>query len=370
MEGWNDSKKTFRYLNRVRFSHPIYPIFADISIIKSSRSMQGVQVPTHTIQEGKVFANQETYEIELELDNHKIGVGTDYADLPILMDSIRKSIRIILSALQTTPYPIGLKEKDQILQEYMKLIHGPNFQPRRILPKDFIGPSSYTIQIDNILPLLETEQAGRVSNIRNNYSVTEKADGERRLLYVSGNGRIYMIDMNMNVIFTGTTIDENNAEKSSPGVGKLKFQDSLLDGEFIKYDKNGDVINLFMAFDIYYIHNNSVRELGFIPSNIVSPLDLETENEESKKDSKLNINTRVNLLSEFIQKMKLKSIVEDTKITTKTSKKTVSVTSPCHFAIRCKKFYSGDGTTIFSSCHKILANVTDAPAAPPSAALR
>lgn len=361
MEGWNDSKKTFRYLNRVRFSHPIFPIFADLSIIKSSRSMQGVHVPTHTIQDGKVFQNQETYEIELELDNHKIGVGTDYNELSVLLQSIRKTIRIVLSALQTTPYPIGLKEKDQILLEYMKLIHGSNFQPRRILPKDFIGPSSYTLQIDNILPLLETIQVGHALNIRNNYSVTEKADGERRLLYVSGNGRVYMIDMNMNVIFTGTTIDENNTEKSNPGVGKLKFQDSLLDGEFIKYDKHGNVINLYMAFDIYYIHAKSVRELGFIPSTIVSSLDLENEETKKEESKKLNINTRVNLLSEFIQKMKLKPIVEDSKITTttKTSKKTVSLTSPCHFAIRCKNFYSGDGTTIFSSCAKILANVTD-----------
>ena len=355
MENWSDSKKTYRYLNRVRFTHPLYPIFADLSIIKSSQSMQKIQVPTHTIQEGKVFTNQETYEIELELDNHKIGVGTEYADLPILLNSIRKNIRIILSALQTTPYPIGLKEHEQILQEYMKLIHGPNYQPRRILPKDFTGPSSYTLQMDNILPLLETEQVnGRVSNIRNNYSVTDKADGERRLLYVSGNGRVYMIDMNMNVIFTGTTIDENYSEKTGSGdVGKIKFNHSLLDGEFIKYDKNGNVINLYMAFDIYYIYNKSVRELGFIPSSIVSSLDLETEESKKEESKKLNINTRVNLLLEFIQKLKLKSIVEDSKISKKT------ITSPCHFAIRCKKFYSGDGTTIFSSCAKILANVSD-----------
>ena len=108
-----------------------------------------------------------------------------------------------------------------------------------------------------------------------------------------------------------------------------------------------------MAFDIYYIYNKSVRELGFIPSSIVSSLDLETEESKKEESKKLNINTRVNLLLEFIQKMKLKSIVEDSKISKKT------ITSPCHFAIRCKKFYSGDGTTIFSSCAKILANVSD-----------
>ena len=34
---WQDSKKIFRFINRVRFSHPDYPFFFDISIIKSNK---------------------------------------------------------------------------------------------------------------------------------------------------------------------------------------------------------------------------------------------------------------------------------------------------------------------------------------------
>ena len=347
MEGWTDSKKTFRYLNRVRFSHSLYPIFVDISIVKSSKTIQNTHIPYHTIQESGVFTNQETYEIELELDNTRIGEGADYTDLSILMDSIRKSIRIILSALQSTPYPIGIKERDSVLIEYMKLIHDNNFKERAIIPQDFIGPSSLTIQIDNILPIQDNDNVRQVYNIRNNYSVTDKADGERRLLYVSGNGKLYMIDMNMNVIFTGTTIDENSIEQT--GVKQLKFQDSIIDGEFIKYDKNGDVINLYMAFDIYFIHAKNVRDLGFIPT-ISSSID----DEESKESSKKIISTRLNLLLEFIDKIKLKSIVEDT------SNKKTSIKSPCKFSIKCKNFYnSGEDNTIFASCAKILANDKD-----------
>ena len=29
---WSDSKKLFRHINRVRFSHDEYPVFADITI--------------------------------------------------------------------------------------------------------------------------------------------------------------------------------------------------------------------------------------------------------------------------------------------------------------------------------------------------
>jgi hypothetical protein len=35
---WMDVKKTFRYMNRVKFIHPDYPISADLSIIRSSKS--------------------------------------------------------------------------------------------------------------------------------------------------------------------------------------------------------------------------------------------------------------------------------------------------------------------------------------------
>jgi len=60
---WSDSKKLFRHINRVRFSHPQYPVFADISIIKSSRKSGKVPIPQYTIQEAGVFDGIESYEV-------------------------------------------------------------------------------------------------------------------------------------------------------------------------------------------------------------------------------------------------------------------------------------------------------------------
>jgi hypothetical protein len=46
------------------------------------------------------------------------------------------------------------------------------------------------LQLKNIQPEdKEAKQTG-VPNIRNQYTVTDKADGERKLLYVAPNGRI------------------------------------------------------------------------------------------------------------------------------------------------------------------------------------
>jgi predicted restriction endonuclease len=54
-------------MNRVRFYHPEYPLFADLSIVKSSKKSNHIPIPQYTIQEAGVFNNIETYEIELEI---------------------------------------------------------------------------------------------------------------------------------------------------------------------------------------------------------------------------------------------------------------------------------------------------------------
>ena len=112
------------------------------------------------------------------------------------------------------------------------------------MPRDFTGPSSFTLQLENII---EQDEDNKQPNIRNDYTVTDKADGERKLLYIASDGKIYMIDTNMNVIFTGSKTNE-----------KTIF-DSLIDGEHIKYDKNGNYIQLYAAFDVYYIHTKNTR---------------------------------------------------------------------------------------------------------------
>jgi antitoxin component YwqK of YwqJK toxin-antitoxin module len=88
-----------------------------------------------------------------------------------------------------------------------------------------------------------------IPNIRTNYSVSDKADRLRTLLYIPNNGRLYLIDMNMNVIFTGTIAESEI------------FKNSVLDGEFIKYNKYGKLINLFASFDIYYLNITHTGEV-------------------------------------------------------------------------------------------------------------
>lgn len=334
---WVDSKKLFRSMNRVRFYHDEYPIFADISIVKGSKRMNRIPVPQYTIQEAEVFTEQESYEIELEIDNAKVGTGTVYDNPTRLMNDLRKCIRIILSGLQESKYPIPYSEQEHVLHSYMRMVRGEDYQVKRVYPKDFIGPGSFTLQLENIIAPIEDSS---IVNIRNNYCVTEKADGDRKLLYISNNGKIYLIDTNMNVIFTGSKTNE-----------KTIFN-SLLDGEHIREDKHDKYLNMFAGFDLYYVNGKSVREYPFI--NYLLQDELEEGQPEKEIVSK---KFRLELLSELIELLKPISILEtssNSEVEPKENKKTNDL------IVKCKSFNAAsEYGNIFNACSKKLSDIND-----------
>ena len=53
----------------------------------------------------------------MELDNSRIGLGTSYNTLQSLRDLIKKVMRIVLSGLQQTNYPISYNEEKDLKVE-------------------------------------------------------------------------------------------------------------------------------------------------------------------------------------------------------------------------------------------------------------
>ena len=111
--------------------------------------------------------------------------------------------------------------------------------------------------------------------LEKNYTVTDKADGLRKLLYVNSKGKMYFITTNMNIEFTGAFTTDK------------KLYNSLLDGEHILHDKKEPILSRYAAFDIYFTENKSVRDKGFVPLSV--------------DDVKSNF--RLPLLVEFVGKM-------------------------------------------------------------------
>ena len=324
---WRSSKKTFRYINRSTFRNPAFPFVVDMSIVKESRRDYGNggsngMIPTHTFAESQVTESQPKYEIEIEVLNDAVGQGTAFSSARKLADALRLTIKTVMSGLQGTNYPVGAAELSGVASEYMHLLH-PEREPRekgkvdiaiiKLLPKNFIGPSSYTLQLHNIVPVNEN---CTIPNVRNNYTVTDKADGARKLLYVSPTGRIYLIDTNMRVQFTGAQSAED------------KIFNTLLDGEHILHDKSGRFINLFAAFDAYYIAGKDVRALHFVPPS--------AEASASK--------FRLPLLVEVITRLGARSVVRGA--------------TTCPIRIEYKKFkYTGQDQSIFQCCATLMSQI-------------
>jgi hypothetical protein len=332
---WRSSRKTFRYLNRSTFRTPALPFRVDMSIVKESRRDHGSSgmshmIPTHTFAESQLTDSQPKYEIEIEVVNDAVGQGTAFNTARKLADALRSCVKTVLSGLQGTNYPVGAAELALVANEYMRLLHPEKFvvvpphlrekdnekkEPAHItmLPKHFAGPSSYTLQLQNIVPVNEN---CTVPNVRNNYTVTDKADGARKLLYICPSGRIYFIDTNMRFQFTGAQSDNK----------KLFY--TLLDGEHILHDKNGRFINLFAAFDVYYIAGKDMRALHFVPPSAEAPM------------SKF----RLPLLVEAVNELKVRSVVRGA--------------AACPVRIEYKKFKStGADQSIFQCCATLMAQL-------------
>jgi hypothetical protein len=317
LDKWNDQKKTFRYLNRLKLIHRFVPVVFDLSIVKESKKQGRFYVPEYNIHDAGVFDAPERYEVEIECINKFVGIGSDFETGKSLWAGVlNQSIRYVLSGLQETNYPVSFSEQRTVLDMYMVLIWGKNYQENmRIKPANFVGPSSYTLEMKNIQP---SNADSIMPNIRENYTVTDKADGERKLLFISPEGKIYLINTNMDVQFTGT-IAKNK-----------ETWNSLLDGEHVLYDKRKKFINMYAAFDIYYVAGEDIRAKGFVP--VVA-------DEEANK-------YRLPLLESMVGKIGAVSVVHPDK--------------PAPLSITKKRFYLGTATqSIFQGCGFILKKEHD-----------
>tara|TARA_B100000902_G_scaffold399900_1_gene473466 strand:+ start:730 stop:4737 length:4008 start_codon:yes stop_codon:yes gene_type:complete len=364
LKEWANSKKIFRYIYRASYTDSRFKSAYqyDLSIVKSSSLARGNRIPepTFTLEQSNVLNNQETYEIEQEHQYEefnymdKVNKGDNVTideKVDILYDDTKKAIKLVQSAIQKTNYPITMTEQNTVLQNYVALfdprkIHNFNTESKkrsagnknftsyyRALPREFIGPSSYTLQINNIV---QNDENSKETNIRNDYSVTEKADGIRKLLYIARNSKIYMIDMNMDVQFTGTKTDNEN------------LLNTLIDGEHILHDKTGKYINLFAAFDVYFINGNDCRNNNFYEN----PNSEETAKPENKSKRKTRKETK-----DYCRYLILKYV------TNKIELQSINAEKLSPMKIITKEFHtvlsSNDSpdTNIFTACSRIMHKI-------------
>lgn len=308
VQTWDEKEKIFRYIKRYRFTHPTIPINCDLSIVKTNsynkEKPYGLK-KTYILDESNVFNNAENYEIELEIDNELVK-DMEHEEV---VGHLKKTIKYVLCGIQNTNYPTGLDMISKWKDQYIELIGKTD--NKMLEPTDFIGPSSYTLEQKHVMKF---EEETNFPSILENYTVTDKADGERCMLFITENGDICLIDSNMEFSFSGLKTTEK------------KIFNTIIDGELIKYNKMKKYLNLFAAFDIYYINKKNVKKFPFVV-------------DFGKKET-----NRYMLLKEVISKINPVNVVE----------------SDSKMRIQMKYFeIANDKQNIFKCCEKLLTHIND-----------
>ena len=201
--------KTYRLMNRVRLVSDKYPFKYDCSIVRTTNTLDGL------------FTTVQKYEIEVEFTR-----GKD------LRSHIQRAITYALRGFQRSNYPIGREETLAVQRAYKALVRSDKF----------IGPRAVSMQESNL--------TGK-DNIYENFTVTEKTDGERKMLFTTRQRAYFIVSNRLDVEYTGITLD-------------AEYDNTLLDGEHVTVDKHHDRINSYFVFDLYYYHGKDRRALPFL----------------------------------------------------------------------------------------------------------
>ena len=267
-----NAKKYYRHKKRYSFLSKSKLFKIDITIVKSSKKNS-----KKIVDSGLLNSTQE-YEIEVEFINKNLDTNLN---IDKIVNELFNIVGNILLIADNTKYLMTIPERDEVKKGYIQLAFdmdkkkADNFVIRN--PKHhFIGPQPVTLELENLLDYDLNNKS-----ILKNYSVTDKADGERNLLYIHTDNRVYLINNRLKITYTGL---------------KHPHAKTIIDGELITKDRFGNNMNLYAAFDVYYHKGNNVSNKPLI-SKGKDRLDILKEVIESKenkfvsvnKDNKLNV---------------------------------------------------------------------------------
>lgn len=163
------------------------------------------------------------YELEIEtMSKSKSKDGDE--NLNIML----KETEILFKVLQQSNFIVTKSESEKVIENYKELLSVPKFHNNLFGRK----PITLEIQYTEIIP--------------DKYAVTDKADGERHFLVIFNN-KVYLINNNLDVKYTGIVLSKDNQ----------KFNNSVVDGELI-FIKNRHV---FLVFDCLFNSGIDVRKL-------------------------------------------------------------------------------------------------------------
>lgn len=220
LNNWENQKKAFRLIRRWTFRSKGVRI--DMSMVRQTFIVpgRGDFQWTNTFQQQNLFKQPPRYEVEVELLHDTEFTNTPENALKYLINGIGEVQR----AIQKNTLLIRNSVANAVRNEYNIMTGNEKFR----------GVNPVTLKTINMIEDIDPD----IPNIRSGYNVTDKADGLRTMGFVNKEGELFLIDMNLNVYRTG--------------LKNKKCSQSLVDGEWVTISKDGNNINHYLIFDIYY----------------------------------------------------------------------------------------------------------------------
>jgi ribA/ribD-fused uncharacterized protein len=212
----NDSKGHVRMIHRKSFKTDSELFRVDFSMVKT-RPMNSKQTIADMLKQ------PHSYELEIEFINKATSI-----DNKVIVSDLLKSITVISQAFYQTPFLLSISDIQRYQQEF------------KLTSNTFINPVTMTRRH------LRKENP---HNILKDYTVTNKADGQRAGLYVTRDKKLIMVTPQLNIKWTGITALEDTH------VG------DFVDGEYVAES------NLFCIFDVYRFRNRDTRGLPLLKTD-------------------------------------------------------------------------------------------------------
>ena len=212
----SDPKGHIRMIQRKSFKTQSGLFRIDVSMVKT-RPMNSKQTIRDMLKQPK------TYELEFEF----VKRDTTLSNESVLAD-IKQILTTLLQGYYQTPFLLSASDIQRYQQEF-RMTSNVFLNPVTLVRRHLRSENPHTILKD--------------------YTVTNKADGQRAGLYVSKDKKLLMITPNFQITWTGVT-----------AVGETHVGD-FVDGEYIAGH------NLFCIFDIYRFRNRDVRSLPLLKTD-------------------------------------------------------------------------------------------------------
>jgi SAM-dependent methyltransferase len=187
----------------------------------------------------------ETYELEMEV----VHISSDQQDLIQLL----KQWTVALKVLQDADVILSTSEHRSLIAEYAALTGQSQTLAQNPGRVQLFGPKLVTLERGHIMGGKAAAIKTSAGICNGHYAVTEKADGEHRLLLVASTGLVYTIDDRLNIRATALAV--------------RPFANSLFEGEYLSSGGGPKML----LFDAFFVASQAVYQLPLMLAPNGSP---------------------------------------------------------------------------------------------------